>query len=1274
MGLFAEIERVWITVDNRLYFWNYRGGSDLHTFDEMDKPIISVALIPPKKGMFIDSINHLLLLVTVTDLYIIALAHDNEHNTLEFFETGMTVSVKGLDISHIVASQKTGRIFMTGDSDGTNLWEIFYSNVETWFKGKCSKTCHTRQYILSSITPTLPTSEISVLEKVPVIGSWVKNHEPEKITSIEIDDSRNLIYTLSNLSTIRMYFMDPRKTEVSLLYTYKINQIISHLKMIPTSQDHSLQPPNFQATNGGTVGIAGLVTNNNKINGNTAVNKNISKLTITSINIISSSESTLLNLIAITDSGSRIYIKAANTTSDIGPPTTMQAIQQRFPPVSSSGNTAMLKGSKNFSKIFPPGYFFAVVPSEISEEGDKIFVAAPDSGKIIHQMTPGSNTQYFENACFLDTEGFVHDISLLTSGVSWNSKPTSILGNESRAQYITQNPKIAILTNTGIHVFARRYPYQIFEELGQDIRPFFEFYGRTETCANALSIASQPTLFSHTETEFASKVYIELGGKPHLKIDDENTYSLSPSTNNSSFGRFSAQIIVPSFSGDNNSGDIIRLSGRFDGLATYVSRIVSTIWNVHPFATKNISISSSSGKNAATTGASVSKTFYNNFSKKSLERTQLTLVQIAEYLEKNRAFIDGLSGEPNNLVMSGRSEEISLQAEHRGLHSLVKLITSMREGLSFLLLLLDESAKTPEGLESITKYLPSSIRDKLECLTFKSFFTSPSGADIAKELITCLVNRNVSEGGSVDTISVILQDRCVSYCSPDDVIIYKALECLHKAESLDFDSRLQKLGESLRLFQKAASSIHFDVLKDAVNLFVKLRFYPGAVELALTVAQQEDRGNLAVGYLHDDKPEKDPRKEFYEKRLRIYELIFEILEVSDQRANESSSVLPINSSLSSTHEDSSANVSSEVYLRNETYDVCHSSRDEVFHYCFYDWFIAKGVNERLLEVDTPYIQSYLEMRAKTDISIANLLWVYYKRHQNFYSAAQVLLSLAKSSFDLSLSQRIEYLSRARNYCGCPSFPEVRQGTMQLGLAIQDYLDLAIIQDEILKNVIEDDVFELEKKNKAIESLENQLLDVGTLFNSFAFPLDYHEICIQIFYTTDYRGSEEINNTWNKLIFSLHKKALSEDSKPYELISQVIQRLGQQLMLAEFVFPSEFLISRLETYTVEYSPDSPQGWIVETFLNSGLSFDSLFTIYKDLVDRREYPFDENNAYKRLAMDVVYLLNKWINETRSSGITDYVQVEFLDLLESVVGKNDLVQIRTSIENLLRGKRSF
>jgi nuclear pore complex protein Nup155 len=1218
MGIFPEIDRAWITVDNSLYFWNYRNGSDFHTFDQLDQAITSVALVPPKRGMFIDSITHVLVLSTTKDLYLIAISYNKEKNELELFETGMNLSVSGLEVSTIVASKTTGRIFLAGKSHGVNISEVDYTNVETWFKGKCTRICHTGNP-LASVIPSITGYDRYQLHNIPLIGSLLSQSTPETVTSIVIDDSRSLLYTLSNFSTIRMYYMDPKSTSLTHKSTYTLSQIVSHIQMIPT--------PAHQ-----------LGDDVNKLSSNKS-------FSIVSIQVIESVESSRLNLIAITSTGSRIYIKAANTTSSFGPPTAMQAIQQRLPPSAANPTAAtnILKDTKSLSRVFSPGYYFAVVPSRSGEPGDSVFIAAPDSGKMIFHFstaTAGANPVYYENASFLDIEGFIQEIALVTP---YRNPTTTGFSNESSAQYTVQNPQIVVLTNTGIHIFTRKYPYQVFEELGQDIRSFFEFYGRTETCANALSIASRTSTFSSDECDFASKVFIEIGGKPHLKVDDENSYSLSSNLGpNSQASQFNTTSVIPR----STNVEQIRLSGRFDGIATYISRVVRTFWKSRVFNVQKVG---------------TAKRFSHGINKKTLESTQLVLLEISEYLDKNKTFIDGLSGGPENLLaMAGRSEELSLQAEHRSLHSLVALIKSMREATAFLLLLIDESAKAAEGLESITSFLPVEARDKLEILTFKQFFSSKLGNELARELITCLINRNITDGGSVDSVSSVLQDRCVSFCSADDVIIYKALEFLRKAEFLEGNARQQKLNESLGLFKKAAGHIQFDVLKDALDEFVKLRYYPGAVDLALTAAQEEDRGNQAIGFLQDGKNPNDQRKKFMDARYRIYELVFKILEVVDKEVSDFK--------VSNTFPESQ-NTQLHVVnrLRDETYFICYSSTEEIFHFCFYDWFLSKDVVVRLLEIETPFILPYLEIKAKTDLKIANLLWTYHQKHGNFFAAAEVLFVLANSEFELPLSQRIEFLSRAKTYCSCPSPPEFQSVISLLNTNIQESLDVANIQDEILKTLKNDPDFDPVKREQLISDLDSRLYNISDLFNDFATPLGYYEIMLLIFQTTDYRGAEDINGCWDLLVDSAHtnsKHLIKDDSKPYEYISQLVQRLGQQLQLAEFVFPPDHLTPLLEGYSVKYAPDAPQGWVVDTLLSAGLSFEVLISIFNNLIERRDYPFVDDASFKILANDFVYLLNRCLKECKTLKLYEVVSQELLKTLETTIGAGALANIKRQI----------
>jgi len=70
---------------------------------------------------------------------------------------------------------------------------------------------------------------------------------------------------------------------------------------------------------------------------------------------------------------------------------------------------------------------------------------------------------------------------------------------------------------------------------------------------------------------------------------------------------------------------------------------------------------------------------------------------------------------------------------------------------------------------------------------------------------------------------------------------------------------------------------------------------------------------------------------FYDKRIRCYSIIFEVLDDLDSATVDGS-----NPSLQR--------------LRSQTYELVYGSDDELFHQALYDWYISRGQAERLLDV------------------------------------------------------------------------------------------------------------------------------------------------------------------------------------------------------------------------------------------------------------------------------------------------------------------------------------
>jgi len=77
------------------------------------------------------------------------------------------------------------------------------------------------------------------------------------------------------------------------------------------------------------------------------------------------------------------------------------------------------------------------------------------------------------------------------------------------------------------------------------------------------------------------------------------------------------------------------------------------------------------------------------------------------------------------------------------------------------------------------------------------------------------------------------------------------------------------------------------------------------------------------------------------------------------------------------------------------------------------------------------------------------------RRESFYGAAEVLNKLAQSDYDSPLRKRLEFLRRENDLCGSYGPMGTRQNTIELCHTLWEGLDVAVIQDDILRRVKED---------------------------------------------------------------------------------------------------------------------------------------------------------------------------------------------------------------------------
>ena len=194
MGLFADINHAWVVIDNSLFLWDYtHHDPELIGFEDQPHTIHAVALLPPKPGIFVNTITHILAVATSADMILLGVSateNPSGTKTVSLYQTKMVLPLRGVDV-RIIAGTADGRIFFGGSSD-VDVYELYYQSEERWFSNRCGKINHTTHGWQSM---------------VPATKLW-GHQEPEFLIDIVVDNSRGLIYTLSSKSAIRTYHME----------------------------------------------------------------------------------------------------------------------------------------------------------------------------------------------------------------------------------------------------------------------------------------------------------------------------------------------------------------------------------------------------------------------------------------------------------------------------------------------------------------------------------------------------------------------------------------------------------------------------------------------------------------------------------------------------------------------------------------------------------------------------------------------------------------------------------------------------------------------------------------------------------------------------------------------------------------------------------------------------------------------------------------------------------------------------------------------------------
>lgn len=1181
MGLFADLNHAWIAIDNSLYLWDYTQlDPDLIGFEEQQQQVTAVRLVTPRAGVFVPTITRMLVVATTSEIILVGLASQDVTGggkSVSLFSTRLSVSIKGMTVNLIEGSAASGRVFFS-ESTSDDIYELTYQQEEKWFQNRCTKINQTG-------------NGVSALNPGPLFR-FGQRAPQERLVRLAVDDTRSLLYTLSSRSTIRVFHMRPNNV-LALMITKTLPATLGDIGHMPNLTTDLLSP----------------------------------NITITSIDPISCREAARLHLVATTSTGCRIFLSATSggsyNTYNISPikssdaPTSMQVQHVKFPPTDSRGSPARQQSARQMVPYgsnqgpvtnsrallgarravrYAPGYFFCFSPSDAQGTSDSLFVSAPDAGRIARQRENTNMPKYPEFGIWPDLGSRAEDIGLASGPFSASTSPAGF-GNELAVQYDKPVTEIAILTNTGVHIYRRRRLVDMLasalqvgggdDGLDGEIKKFLRLYGVGEITSTALAVACGQGLYVTSEfriarvtdpkvLEYARKVFIEYGGKPYI---NENQVMDQP---------------IPVI-------DTVRPSPRHEGLALYIARLVRSIWKA---TIVKESVSPMSGLMVFPT-VSMAK----------VHSISQDLIAVKAFLGSNKNLIDGLAGPEALGLVSTKQDEIALQAEHRALHSLVLLVENIIEGIAFVQVLFDEQ------MSEIMTSLPAEIRKQIQDLTYEGLFCTANGKELAKELVKAIVNRNIANGSNVETVAEALRRRCGSFCSADDVIIFKAQELLKRSSETGGESESGRnlLNESLRLFKEVAGNLPMDRLQWAVESFTNMQFYAGAIQLALDVAQESDRGNRALTWIQDGRPDQDQRAAAFESRKRCYNLIQQVTRILDQASTQGPSMIDGQYTLAAKR-------------RAEAYDVINTSNDEAFQTDLYDWYLSQERTDRLLDIQSPYIVTYLERKSSDNIEHADLLWKYHSQRGQNHEAAVVQLMLAKSEFNLSLDRRIEYLGRAKANASTTSPGIPRHARYQLLRDVSDLLDVANIQGDLLQRLKGDERIPADRRPAVINDLDGALVPFDVLYNGYADQAAYFDLCLLIYQAADHRNLADIRATWQNLLDRTHEEIVTRGTpQPYEVVIEKVQSLAKRLNLSETMFPIADIVPILEKYAFEFQNGvGPRTWPIDTLIGVGVPFESLFTVLEGMFYNDEAPFQGRNR-RYIANDVIYVAGLWFQDS-------------------------------------------
>jgi len=508
--------------------------------------------------------------------------------------------------------------------------------------------------------------------------------------------------------------------------------------------------------------------------------------------------------------------------------------------------------------------------------------------------------------------------------------------------------------------------------------------------------------------------------------------------------------------------------------------------------------------------------------------------------------------------------------------------------------------------------LPADLLAQLKSLTFKALVSTAAGRQVATGLISRLVALYLDDNATTDAISAKLRNLCPSLYSADDAVCSKANELIFASKTIaNKQDKDKSLREALALFKSIAGSPSFD-LHQVATQFASVKFFEGIVDLCLAAAEKMDPQNLATHCLRNEAssaathPAVAVRKKCYDVIRDVLSSLLAAQEAASglSAAATSSPSIPASPGPPSppppppslSAEDAEAAI--EIIL-----SVVFKTDEELLHIEVFEWLFAKNMQDRLLQIQSPYLESWLRRSMSLDpnnLAFMNVLWKHYEKMRQFGAAAQILTKLAeRSGSQLNLANRMEYLARAA--MAAKSGGSGGSGEAEFLRELEEKIEVARLQLKILEAL--QNLPSSNESQEAVSKLGADLIDISTLYGDYADRFGLADCKLAIIQCAGHYDPKLVESIWIEIFESAMQLATSgEVGDVVSLVQSKLKSLGKEYVTLERYFPVEFLIRYLESISSRLRA-SPR-WVFSTLLDIGIPITTIYPIYNNLFREKD----------------------------------------------------------------------